>query len=308
MAEMKYFVFFDFEMLCSNRGMPFEDMEAIRLGAVKFEIETENITYFDQFIRPTQLKPLSAFCKRLTGIEDIDLIGARNFEEVFFDFLSWVGGVKRSRFFSWSKSDLTRLKLDADKHNVSSTTISKIEERYVDFQAILSKRVSKSNLSVENALDLYDLRFIGQKHNPMFDAYNTLRIYLSFLNQPQKSDFIMLNQFIFGEVTDNKSEINIKVREYLDKDIELFLRELDDIYKIRQAQKMIRKTKQLVNKYDNILVNRSGLFSSEIIDRVKLLKDFYDELLLTYKEHFDCSSKTMILGDQIVKPIKQLAI
>ncbi|MEK1832729.1 hypothetical protein AAAC51_38820 [Priestia megaterium] len=45
MADVKQFIFFDFEMLCSNKGMPFEDMEAIRLGAVKYNIETENIEF-----------------------------------------------------------------------------------------------------------------------------------------------------------------------------------------------------------------------------------------------------------------------
>ncbi|MRH42548.1 exonuclease [Aquibacillus halophilus] len=308
MAEMKYFIFFDFEMLCSDRGMLFEDMEAIRLGAVKYEIETERVTYFDQYIRPTKLKPLSKFCKKLTGIEDSDLVDAQTFEQVFSDFLTWVGGVKRSRFFSWSKSDLTRLKLDSEKHNISISTIDKIEKRYVDFQATLSKRVSKNNLSVENALVLYGLKFIGQQHNPMFDAYNTLRIYLNFLNEPLQSDLIMLNQFIFDEELDNKALVNLKLRESIKRDIESFLNDLSDIYKIRQAQKMIRKTKQLLKKYENILVNRSGLFSNEIIESVRLLKEFHEELLLTYKEHFISSSKIMILDDHIVKPIKQLAI
>ena len=125
-------------------------------------------------------EPLSNFCKTLTGIKDEDLQDAASFKVVFKDFLTWVGGVKKSRFFSWSPSDLSRLKLDALKHEVSQSTINKIEKRYVDFQAIFTKRVSNSNVSVEGALKLYELDFIGEKHNPMYDAYNTLRIYLQF--------------------------------------------------------------------------------------------------------------------------------
>ncbi|MDL4839605.1 3'-5' exonuclease [Aquibacillus rhizosphaerae] len=309
MAEVKHFVFFDFEMICSNRGMPFEDMEAIRLGAVKYEIETEKVTYFDQYIRPTKLKPLSNFCKKLTGIHDSDLVDANTFEDVFASFLTWVGGVKKSRFFSWSKSDLTRLKLDAEKHPISSTTIDKIEARYLDFQDILSKRVSKNNLSVQNALDLYGLEFIGQQHNPMYDAYNTLRIYISFSNQALKSDLIMLNHFIFdGEVTEITSRINVLLKEEMKRDLEILLEDMKDIYHLKHAQKMIKKVKRLVKKYENILINRSGLFSKDNINVVRMIKEFYEELLITYQNHFTHSSKIMILDDHIIKPIKHLAI
>ena len=76
MADVKQFIFFDFEMLCSNKGMLFEDMEAIRLGAVKYNIETEDIEFFDRYIQPTKRVSLSRFCTELTGIKDTDLVGA----------------------------------------------------------------------------------------------------------------------------------------------------------------------------------------------------------------------------------------
>ncbi|MCT2536336.1 exonuclease domain-containing protein [Aquibacillus koreensis] len=308
MAEMKHFIFFDFEMLCSNRGMPYEEMEAIRLGAVKYNIETEKVTYFDRFIQPSSLNPLTKFCKKLTGIEDSDLLHAERFDHVFADFLSWVGGVKKARFFSWSKSDLTRLKFDAKLNNISNNTIDKIEKRYVDFQAILSKRVSKDNMSVQNALDLYDLHFIGSQHNPMYDAFNTLRIYLCFSNQPLKSDLIMLNQFVFEKELNNRSNINRLLQKQLKQDLVFLLNELQEMYKLRQAHKVIKRVKRLVKKYENILINRSGIFSNENIQTVRLIKSFYEELLNSYHEHHAHASKVMILDDHLVKPIKQIAI
>lgn len=308
MAETKYFVFFDFEMLCSNRGMKYENMEAIRLGAVKYEIASEKVTSFDRFIKPINRRPLTAFCKELTGIKDSDLVDAAPFNEVFTDFLTWVGGIKKTRFFSWSKSDLSRLKIDAEKHQVSPVTIKKIEYRYVDFQAILSKRVSKENLSVQNALDLYELEFEGKQHNPMFDAYNTLRIYLSFLNQPVKSDLIMLNHFVFDKVLTNRVKVNGLLKKQMQKDLEQLTVELKEMYKLRHAQKMIKQVKRLSQKYENILINRSGLFSVEVIQTAKIIKDFYEDLLVSYQEHFRHSSKIMILDEHLVAPIKQLAI
>ncbi len=294
-------------MLCSNRGMAFEEMEAIRLGAVKYDLKTKQISYFDAFIRPQNKQPLSNFCKQLTGITDEDLKEAKNFKQVFSDFLTWIGGVKKSRFFSWSKSDMTRLIHDAKINQVAPATITKIQSRYVDFQHVFSTRVSKQNMSVENALKLYDLEFAGEPHNPMYDAFNTLRIYFYFLNKPVHSDIIMLNQFIFHGTLISHEHINAKLKQALKQDIVNFLQELDEIYKIRQAQKVIKKAKQLVKKYENILYNRSGIFSQEMIDYVNLLKGFYHDLVTTYREHFRHASKIMILDAHLVEPMKQIA-
>ena len=263
MAEIKQYIFFDFEMLCDNRGMSFDNMEAIRLGAVKYDLATESVAYFDRHIRPVNLKPLSRFCKRLTGINDADLANADEFPEVFQDFLTWVGGIKKSRFFSWSTSDLLRLKIDARKHEITPTTISKMEKRYVDFQGIFTKRVSKTNPSVENALNFYDLKFIGEKHNPMYDAYNTLRIYMSFLNQPVRSDLVMLKQFIFDDVPEETEILNDKLKKCLSRDAASFKKELTEIYNLKDATKIIKKTRRMVEKYENILINRSGIFSKK---------------------------------------------
>lgn len=308
MADIKQYVFFDFEMLCSNRGMLYDDMEAIRLGAVKYDITTETVSFFDHYIKPTNRKPLSQFCKDLTGITDSDLAHAANFTKVFEEFLYWVGGVKRSRFFSWSKSDLSRLKIDSLRHKIPQTTINKIEQRYVDFQAIFSKRVTKSHFSVENALAVYGLDFVGEKHNPMYDAYNTLQIYLSFLNNPIKSDLTMLKQHVFKHVPKDEVYINSKLRYYLKRDIEMYMSDLRDIYKIKHAKQKLKKTQRLVEKYENVLINRSGLFSEDLIVYIRMLLEFYHELLLSYDEHHQHGSKIMILDEYIVNPLQQLKL
>ncbi|MBU9722076.1 MULTISPECIES: 3'-5' exonuclease [Bacillaceae] len=306
MAQIKQYIFFDFEMLCSNRGMVFDDMEAIRLGAAKYNIETGEISLFDQFIKPNSSKPLSKFCKKLTGIEDKDLVHANRFDEVFPAFLTWIGGVKKSRFFSWSTSDLTRLKIDANRHQIPNATIQKIETRYIDFQSIFTKRVSKNNPSVENALQFYGLTFEGEKHNPMYDAYNTLRIYLNFLNRPLETDVIMLKQFIFMDVPETKEEINKQLSKHIQQDVITYLTELHDIYKMKDATKLMKRTGQMVKKYGNILINRSGMFTKENIRSVEIIVSFYHELLVTYNEHVSYESKIMILHENIVSPFQEI--
>ncbi|MFC3885988.1 exonuclease domain-containing protein [Bacillus songklensis] len=308
MADVKQFVFFDFEMLCSDKGMPFSDMEGIRLGAVKYDIETQKISYFDRYIRPVKRAPLSQFCKELTKISDSDLVDASGFKAVFEDFLAWIGGVKKSRFFSWSTSDLSRLKMDAEKHEIPLTTIKKIEKRYIDFQAIFTKRVSRNNLSVENALGLYGLSFIGEKHNPMYDAYNTLRIYLSFLKGRIESDLIMLKQFIFEEIPHETEQINVMLTKCLKQDLQVFIEELNEMYRMRDAIKIIKRTRRMVEKYENVLINRSDLFSQENVYYVRLLVNFHHDLLASYNEHLQHSSKIMILDESMIQSLNRLSL
>ncbi|RBW71135.1 3'-5' exonuclease [Bacillus taeanensis] len=308
MADIKQYVFFDFEMLCSDRGMAYADMEAIRLGAVKYNIETEEMESFDRFIRPKNTAPLSEFCINLTGIQDCDLAGAKSFQDVFEEFLKWIGGIKRTQYFSWSPNDLSRLQLDALIHNIPPTTIKKIEKRYIDFQAIFSKRVSKNNMSVENALSLYDLQFEGEAHHPMYDAYNTLRVYLAFCNNPIKSDLIMLEKFIFADKKiDHIGQMNRHLKKQFRKDLSELITASNIIIKMKDAKKLVKRTYRMVEKYENILINRSGLFDKEIQHYVRLLSEFYQDLVQSYEEHLSYTSTIMILHEHMVQPLRRLS-
>lgn len=308
MAEIKQYIFFDFEMLCSNRGLSFKNMEAIRLGAVKYDINSEKITPFDRYISPVNRAPLSDFCKNLTGIEDYHLSDAANFKEVFRQFLLWVNGIEESRFFSWSKSDLLRLVIDAEAHNISDKTIRAIDNRYVDFQAIFTKRVTKQHFSVERALQLYGLEFFGSKHNPMFDAYNTLRIYLNFLQKPFETDVAMLKQYIFQQQPFEITHINNRLKSYVLTEISLFLNDLKIVLPIKEAYKLIKRLKRMVDKYENILLNRSGIFSIDLIMYLHSFLRFSEDLLKSFHYHFSHSSKIMILDESIIRPMSQLSL
>ncbi|MFV2048995.1 exonuclease domain-containing protein [Metabacillus sp. YM-086] len=307
MADIKQYIFFDFEMLCSDQGMAFEKMEAIRLGAVKYELDSEETSYFDRYIRPENRNPLTDFCKRLTGIDDSDLEKASDFKDVFADFLEWVGGLKKSQYFSWSPSDLSRLKIDSLKHSIPERTIRKIETRYTDFQDIFKKRVSKNNISVEDGLALYGLEFLGEKHNPMYDAYNTFRIYQSYLCEPIKSDMIMLKQFIFEEESPKDIRmINLKLSKQLQQDAKEITEQLREIYRIRDVKKLLKPIKRLSLKYENVLLNRSGIFTKQNVCNAECFLSFYQDFLFTFEEHFAHSSRVVILHEYMLNPLKQL--
>lgn len=307
MADIKQFVFFDFEMMCSDTGMAFDAMEAIRLGAVKYELETEKVSYFDQFIRPQNTEPLSDFCKALTGINDEDLVNAEYFKEVFADFLEWIGGIKKTKYFSWSPSDLFRLKIDSMRHDIPERTLKKIEQRYTDFQKVFTSQVSKKPISVEDALKLYNLEFIGEKHNPMYDAYNTFRIYQTFINKPIQSDLIMVQKFILDDILPiDLKDMNIKLQTQLYTDAKQVSEQLRNIYRLRDMKKLLKPIGRTALKYENVVLNRSGIFSEVTIHYAKCFLSFYEDFVHTYKEHFYYSSKTVILHEYQLRSIEQI--
>ncbi|WP_456279156.1 3'-5' exonuclease [Bacillus sp. AK128] len=307
MAEIQQFVFFDFEMLCSDQGMPFEDMEAIRLGAVKYNCKTEEVEFFDRYIKPIHSKPLSAFCTNLTGIRDEDLVNANSFVDVLHEFLRWVNGMKKSRFFSWSQSDLTRLQHDTVRHQLPPSIFKKIEDRYIDFQAVFSKRVSKTPYSVENALRLFDLEFIGEPHHPMYDAYNTFRIYQSFLTDRKQTDLLMLNHYVLGtDIPDDPIYLNKLIKLMVEKDVRLLSQEHREYMMLKDGFKYIKKVKKVVAKYQNISTNRSGLFSVELRKNIKEIILWYQQLLQSYEEHLQHSSRIVIWDEQTIQDLKRL--
>ncbi|WP_246941593.1 3'-5' exonuclease [Bacillus pinisoli] len=308
MAKIKQFVFFDFEMLCSNQGMPFEDMEAIRLGAVKYNLHTEEIELFDRYIKPVNNSPLSPFCKRLTGINDDNLKDASKFDVVMFDFLAWVNGIKKSHFYSWSPSDLSRLQYDSVRHQLPTSIFKKINERYTDFQAVVTKRVTKNPCSVENALKLFELEFIGEPHNPMYDALNTFRVFQEFETNKRLTDLIMLKQFLFnGQLPEDPKKINILIKQMLREDIDLINREHHEFLKLKDSLKFLKKVKGIISKYENIVINRSGIFSIELRHDISLFIEWYRQLLCSYEEHFHYASRIVIWDEQITRGLKQLS-
>jgi len=66
---------------------------------------------------------------------------------------------------------------------------------------------------------------------------------------------------------------------------------------MKEASKLVKKTRKLVNKYNNILINRSGLFSQDILSLVKRLVDFDHEFRSTYEDHRTYSSRILILDE-----------
>lgn len=103
MTDDRYLVVFDLEYtswrgyLESGWKMPGKHREIVQFGAVKLALERDyvEVGFLDHLVKPRIHPELSQYFIDLTGIEqDVLNQTGRPFEEVFFDFMSFIEGEK----------------------------------------------------------------------------------------------------------------------------------------------------------------------------------------------------------------------
>lgn len=118
-----YFLVLDFEATCED-GKKINPQEIIEFPVLKVNARTYELeSTFHQFVRPQYHPKLTAFCTKLTTIEQEDVDRAKLFPEVFAEFERWmkeeVGLDKRSLFVTCGNWDLmTMLPSQCALHNI----------------------------------------------------------------------------------------------------------------------------------------------------------------------------------------------
>ena len=188
-------IFFDLEMNCSfhkeeNHGVG----ETISIGAVKYNINTEEIQDFYSVIRPTFNNIMSAKILELTKLLQDEVNGAKSFKEVFLDVDRWVNEEK-CIFISWGSDDIRVLLGDNDRNGYNLDIINTIKINFIDFQSEYGyRRKSSQAISLKNALAQYNIEFEGCQHNALDDAYNLFRVYKQYEKEICYNDSLEINE------------------------------------------------------------------------------------------------------------------
>lgn len=181
-------------MNCSdNNNNNYGLLEAISIGAVKYNLKDESIDKFHSFIKPRNNIILSRFCMELTNITQDQIDRAEDFKTVMVDFGNWIGQEK-SIFVSWGPADITVVKNDNKRNGFRLQIVNQMRKNYIDFQKEFSSKYSKSHnvMSLTNALLVFNKEFEGIKHNALDDAYNLFRVYKHYKEVKNNNDSIML--------------------------------------------------------------------------------------------------------------------
>lgn len=176
-----YHVIVDLEATCcENNEFARNKMEIIEIGAVILDESGVQVGTFQSFVQPVYNPTLTDFCKNLTGINQLDVNGAKKFSDVMNDFYLWVENETDMNFIleSWG---------DFDKNILNREMYEKLPERQLRrclrltaLHTNLKEKFAHDNkckpMGVGRALSKLGLTFIGNHHRALDDALNIKRI------------------------------------------------------------------------------------------------------------------------------------
>lgn len=187
-TERKRYICLDLEMceLTSKQRKGLKGLwgEVIQIGAVMLDENFTFISEFSSFVKPIY-GSISDGIAALTGITNNHVANADTFDTAFYKFFTWVGDEDVTTF-CWSVSDYKQLwdevYIKAKNHNEYREFL----RTFVDLQAFFVKTIGAGQLlSLDTALKFCHLKFKGQRHSAIFDAYNTARILFKLTNNKE---------------------------------------------------------------------------------------------------------------------------
>ena len=157
--------------------------EVIQIGAVMLDENFNCISQFSSLVKPV-FSHIADEITKLTGISDEAVANSDTFSSVFYKLYCWAGKDSVTAF-CWSDSDYKQLWNEIYVKAKNHDEYRKFLKTFADLQLAFGKRLgAEKALSLDSALKLCRLKFKGQRHNALADAFNTARI----LYKMQQSD------------------------------------------------------------------------------------------------------------------------
>ena len=163
--------------------------ELIEIGAVRMDHNFEVTDTYQTYVMPDFGK-MDERIIELTGITDDTLVGAPRFAEAMDDFAAWIGFAK-TKFYSWSLSDIRQFQAESKFKEYSGKIIVKMENNWIDFQEEYSKLLGiEKKIKLKQAVASADYEFTGAAHTALADAVNTAEI-LKLSKNPEEFERVM---------------------------------------------------------------------------------------------------------------------
>lgn len=178
------FIIFDleFNQAIHNKTLEASDeslkcpFEIIQIGAVKLNDKLETVATLDRLVKPHIFPKLHPFIKEMTGITKNNLSSAKDFKEVFQEFVDLTHG-KDTILCIWGTADMRELFRNAKFHNLNTNLIPR---KYINLQYYMSKFLScnkGTNIGLKTTVELLGIPHHNDFHNAFNDAYFTAEIF-----------------------------------------------------------------------------------------------------------------------------------
>ena len=156
--------------------------EVIQIGAVKLDEDFNCIDEFSIYVKPVY-GGINDEIEGITGITDEMVSKADTFIESFHKFVVWAGD-DVSAVVCWSDSDYKQLRDELVVKTKKYDEYKPILHKFVDLQASFGDILeAKYAISLDMALKFCCLKFKGNRHSAVSDAFNTARILQKLMNQ-----------------------------------------------------------------------------------------------------------------------------
>ena len=179
---MNYIVY-DLEATCWQGSPPGYVQEIIEIGAYRINSYGEVTGEYNRFIKPYLNPTLSAFCKELTSIQQVQVDRARGFPEVIEEFQDWAGIYEDDYLLcSWGKFDQKMLIRDCQLHDLEVEWLEhhiNLKKQYRDIRKL------RKTIGLKSAVEKEGFEFTGIHHRGISDAANLSKIFTKFLDEWQ---------------------------------------------------------------------------------------------------------------------------
>ncbi len=166
--------------------------EIIQMGAVLLDEDFHEIGTQMQYVHPEH-GVIDPNIQNLTGIRNSQVRKAPKLERALVQLLDWIGE-REYRIYAWSDADWYQLSHEIRAKEITDPRILSFmeSERWVDYQAVFSKRFSLHRpIGLEEALLRADIKAEGRFHDGLDDAVNTGRL----IEKVEKNPELMLLDF-----------------------------------------------------------------------------------------------------------------
>lgn len=152
--------------------------EIIEIGAVMLDENDNEISSFDEYVRPVKNEYIADRIARLTGITTRTVARAATLPEVIEQFIRWSG--EDYQVYSWSDSDIQQITKETEAKGLSCERLKNLVDpsNWIDYQIQYMNLFGYERLmSLRDAISIAGLEFQGRAHGALADARNTAHLY-----------------------------------------------------------------------------------------------------------------------------------
>jgi inhibitor of KinA sporulation pathway (predicted exonuclease) len=177
-----YYLIIDLEATCKQERDRNFQTEIIEIGAVLVK-DKQIISEFNQFVRPTENRTLTDFCKNLTSITQEQVDSAQTLVYALSNLKAWLYNLKIESnqpdltFCSWGDYDRNQLLRETQRKRINYP----FNDQHINIKKRFANKFNCKPCGVDKAVQIMGWQFEGTHHRGIDDAKNITKLFMEIL-------------------------------------------------------------------------------------------------------------------------------